>query len=107
MRASFFLIFVMACGGSSSSGQDAVSACTHVCQCETNTTDASCHTDCANAPPATGSTSFSLGSWGSLSTSGSLSSDPFGNVDQACIDCYAAASCASILAGTACTTECQ
>jgi hypothetical protein len=102
-----------ACGGSSGSSGPSqaavVAACTHLCQCETATTDTSCHDNCASAPAGAPNASASwtsveqsFSSWGS-----SLSSDPFNVADQACIDCFTTASCAAIMASTACVTECQ
>jgi hypothetical protein len=117
MRRAVALAFViapalLACGNSSPGPSKAqiVAACTHVCQCETNTTDTSCQTTCdaapSGAPAASASwTSVHQGSFGSFYSS--LSSDPFNVVDQACLDCFTAAACTGILAGTACVSECM
>ncbi len=99
----------------------AMAACMHICLCEANapgtpgTTDAMCQADCQQSEGPF--TSTSTGTSTSTSTSTSLStgtsfSTTAGGVDfaaseQACVACFAAASCSGIVAGTVCASDCQ
>ena len=109
-------IATQACGSSSATpdANDAalvMSACMHICTCEAGvagtpgTTDAMCSADCA----------ASLGPWNVSSSGinrGMSFSTTAGGVDfaaseQACVDCFNAASCTDIANGAACVTACQ
>jgi hypothetical protein len=107
-------VTLVACG-SSSSAIDATThasltaVCMHICMCEAATVDAGtdsplCETDCNGN--GTSSTSSSLSSSVSLS-SFTVSSGDLVTADQACMDCFNAASCADIVNGSACASTCN
>lgn len=111
------VIATQACGSSSSTpdanhAQLVMSACMHICTCEAGvagtpgTTDSMCQADCAGSlGPWTTSTSTSLSRGTSFSTT--AGGVDFAASEQACVDCFNAASCTDIANGAACVTACQ
>jgi hypothetical protein len=118
----FALIATQACGSSSSTpdashAAQVMAACMHICTCEAGvagtpgTTDTMCQADCAGSL-GPWNTSTSTGTSTSLPPKGTSFSTTAGGVDfaaseQACVDCFNAASCSDIANGAACTTACQ
>jgi hypothetical protein len=127
------VITVWSCGSSDDTGGqtgDAVSACTHICQCEVGN-DPACATDCqilascgsgsgsifgscstgsSNSSSVGGSLSFSFLSYfsgASWESNSSLSSAQRDQLEQQCFACIVSSSCQTITNGSACPTVCH
>jgi hypothetical protein len=88
MRKVIFVLWLAACGGDDSGTATRQAACEHVCSCYTfssATGSANCVTSCESS---TGSTGPKLAS------------------NEQCYSCASAATCGTILNGTACQNEC-